>query len=86
MRGPARLQIDSRVATPLPLLLLTLLLVVPASPALGQSLVFSSNTLSVAEGATQTYTLTLATAAERRRDRSRYGAWIRAPPRRCRSG
>ena len=61
MRGPARLQIDSRVATPLPLLLLTLLLVVPASPALGQSLVFSSNTLSVAEGATQTYTLKLAT-------------------------
>ena len=61
MRVPSRLQIDNRVATPLPLLLLTLLLVVPASPALGQSLVFSSNTLSVAEGATQTYTLKLAT-------------------------
>ena len=62
MRVPSRLQIDNRVATPLPLLLLTLLLVVPASPALGQSLVFSSNTLSVAEGATQTYTVTLGTA------------------------
>ena len=61
MRGPSRLQIDNGVATPLPLLLLTLLLVVPASPALGQSLVFSSNTLSVAEGATQTYTVKLAT-------------------------
>ena len=61
MRVPSRLQIDNRVATPLPLLLLTLLLVVPASPALGQSLVFSSNTPTVAEGATQTYTLKLAT-------------------------
>ena len=33
----------------------------PAAPALGQSLVFSSNTVTVDEGATQTYTVKLAT-------------------------
>ena len=45
----------------MPLLLLTFLLVLPASPALGQSLVFSSNTVTVTEGGTQTYTVKLAT-------------------------
>ena len=46
---------------PIPLLLLAVLLVMPASPALGQSLVFSSSTVTVNEGSTQTYTVKLAT-------------------------
>ena len=42
-------------------LLLVALLILPVAPALGQSLVFSSSTVTVNEGATQTYTVKLAT-------------------------